>query len=65
MSKEDLISIGILVLIVVIVVVVRFITQTAINKGADAIHNARIKSKEERNSPKQESLADKYEGHYK
>jgi hypothetical protein len=59
MSRENLIMIGYIALIVVVIVVVRFIAHAVINKGADAVHNAIVRSKE-KEPPKQESLADKY-----
>jgi len=56
----------ILIIIVAIVVVglfiylVRYIINNLVNKGADAIHNARVKKKNEEESSEPTNLADKY-----
>ena len=60
MTKENMIVLGAVALIIIVWVVVRAVMKTAINKGADAIHNARVKAKEEKDPPKAESLADRY-----
>ena len=60
MSRENVIMIGVVALLIVVIIVVRFVIKSVINKGADAIHNARVKSSEN-NPPKKESLAKRYE----
>ena len=60
MTKENMILIGAIVLIVVVWLVVRAVVKTAVDKGSDAIHNARVRAKEEKNPPQAESLADRY-----
>ncbi|MBQ3286679.1 MAG: hypothetical protein IJI40_03340 [Firmicutes bacterium] len=57
---DNLIIIGAIIFIIVVWVVVRFVAQTAINKGADAIQNARARAQEEKNTARQESLSDRF-----
>lgn len=52
-----LISIGLIVFIFVL----RYIFNQAANKAKDAFHNSRVRSEEQKNPPKQENLADRYE----
>ena len=51
-----LIAIGLIALIFVI----RYIVNLGADKAKDAIRNSRVKSEEQKNPPKQESLADRY-----
>ena len=60
MTKENMILIGAVVLIVVLAIVIRGVLNTVAHKGMDAIHNARIRAQEEKNPPKAESLAERY-----
>ena len=59
MSRENLIIIGAVALIVAVWIVVRIVMKKAINKTADAIHNARVRAQAQ-NPPKIENLADRY-----
>ena len=51
-----LLSIGLIALVFII----RYIVNQAANKAKDAYHNSRVRSDEQKNPPKQESLADRY-----
>lgn len=44
----------------VFILLVRKLLNVAVDKGFDAIHNAKVRREEENNPPKTESLADRY-----
>ena len=60
MDGSGWIGIGVIVLIVLVIIVVRAIVQTAADKTADAIHNARARIKEEKDPHVKVKLADRY-----
>lgn len=43
-----------------IILAIRYALSSILNKGADAITNAVVRSQEEKNPPQAESLADRY-----
>ncbi len=55
-----MVAIILVILLVVVILVVEFCIKKAVNKGADAIHNARNEKKQRENPPQAESLADRY-----
>ena len=63
MTRENMILIGAIVLIAVVWYVAHKVLRTAFHKGFDAIHNAAVRAEEEKNPPKAESLADRYNQH--
>ena len=60
MSRENLIMIGAIIVIVVAIFVIRAVARAIVNKSADAIHNAKVRSDEKKNPPNVENLADRY-----
>ena len=51
MSRENLIILGAVALIIAVWIVVRIVMKKAINKTADAIHNAKVRAQAQ-NPPK-------------
>ena len=60
MTRENMIMIGVIVLLVVVILVVEYVVKKGVNKGADAIHNARVRAQEKKDPPKVENLADRF-----
>ena len=56
------IVIGAVVLIIVIYIALKAILRKGVDKAADSITNARKRSLDQKDPPKQESLADRYAG---
>lgn len=60
MDGSGWIVIGVIVLIVLVIIGVRAILETAADKTVDAIHNARVRNKEEKDPHVKVKLADRY-----
>ena len=60
MDGSGWIVIGVIVLIVLVIIVVRAILETAADKTVDAIHNAIVRNKEEKDPHVKVKLADRY-----
>ena len=54
--------IGILIIagLTAVIMLIRYVINSAINKGVDAIHNARVEKKNKENPRGHENLADRY-----
>lgn len=58
--SNNAIVIGAVVFLIVAIIVIRVVMRFAVNKTADAIHNAVVRKKEDENPTQPQSLADRY-----